>query len=327
MPPKKPVRSTSTGAAKKKSTRGGDSEDLEFLGALTEEVCTEKEVMRLTKLMADGREKRQKDVLVACAEALERLCQSTKILMLLKEASVIPTIAAHAADPSEVTGKYMRKCVEAMCRGVVIWLDAVDPIDFMELANLLFFAHELGGVDEDLAMSALGAIERFAHHRPEHIMTMLENGVLRILHAMLSEHRNSEFVEEVFNVFYLLCDLPCEGIYEHLEEELDIIKTVVQMLKSGPLNLRLQLAGLRLIGVIYTRAQTHSEDICQMVRKAGAQELVKGSMQKLLAAGFPDHAAWLHVVAGRVLGLDAPELMLAASGNQTIPNQTMLPGS
>jgi len=301
MPPNKNTKQ----ATVKKKVKPGDLGDLEFLSSLSSEGTTDKDVHRAVKLFMEAREKKQKDVLISVGEALDRLCADTTGLMLVKEAGVVPTLAGVAADVYEAGGKHTRKAVDALCRGTIAWLDEVDPIDFMELSNLMYFAHELGGVCEDVAMASLTAIARFAHHRPEHAAGMLQAGVVRVLHALVSEHRSPEFVEEVFSILYLLCDLPAEAVYEHVEGEMEILTTVVEMLGDGPLNMRLQLAGFRLLGVLFSRLRAMSEETKRAIDDTGAKDLLIGAMQKLKAAGYPDQAAWLHVVAGRALRVPA----------------------
>ena len=53
----------------------------------------------------------------------------------------------------------------AVLKRSALWLDEVDEIDFDQLQHVLYLAYWLGAEDEDVAISALAAIERFTLYR------------------------------------------------------------------------------------------------------------------------------------------------------------------
>lgn len=298
MPPKKSGK-----AAAKRKPKPGDQSDLEFLHSLAPEYVSEGEFRQLATLFKSAREKRQKDVLQACGVALERICADMSALITLKDSGCLPAIASAAADPLDGPGKLTRHVVEHLCQGASSWLEKVDPIDFTEISTLMYFSHHLGGVDVDIAGSAVAAITRFANHRPEHTVSMLEAGALKTLHGLLSVHRGPEFVEEVFRLLRLICDLPPVVVWPHLEVEMDLITTILELISNAPLNMRLQVSGFRLLGVLSQRNRNYAPEVGEMIRKGDARSLLEDAVQKLQYAGFPDHAAWLRVIAGRTVGV------------------------
>jgi len=272
---------------------------LDFLQNLSADYFFARDVHRILELFNSGREKRQKDLLMGVAEAVSRLSLVPDGLLTLKDCGAIEAIAAVAADPPEAGGKHSIHTVNGLCQGVIAWCEAFDPVNFMDISNLLYFAQQLGGLDEDLALSTMDAIARCAHHRPEHTAGMLKAGVLNVLHTFVSEHRNPEFVEEVFGLIYLLCDLPSDVVIEPLMAELELLSTVMELLEDAPLNMRLQLTGLRLLAMLLTRFQdTEEKEVPMMILESGARSLLENACEKLQKGGFPDLAAWLSAVAG-----------------------------
>jgi len=296
MPPKK--ASGKRAVVKKRAPKSEvvASPDIDFVQGLGAD-CDKEDVRRLLELFGSSRDKKDTPLLVGAGEAIGRVCSEAHGLKLFKDAEGVIAVAQLAAEPVQA----LRPAVEGLCKGAAEWLDAVDPVDYHELNNVLYFTLWLGGVDEDVAVSAVGAMERFTLHLPQHSVGMLQAGVLNLLHGLIGEHRNPEFVEQVFSFLYLLCDLPAEVVEAPLNEELEIIGTVVEMLQEAPLNMRLQMTGLRLLAMWCTRFRGHG-DIPDTIREYGAGALFEDAVRVLDRSGLTHYAAWVSGMAGRCFG-------------------------
>lgn len=286
-------------AAKKKELSPEHLADLEFLRGLSAQ-CLEQDVRRVLSIFATAREKKSKELLVGASETIVLICSDQLGFTRFVETEGVEPVASVAADPPEAGSKYSGPAVHGLCRGAAVWLDDVDPVDFTELSRLLYLTLWLGGLDEDVAVSAVAAIKRFTLHRAEHAAGMLKAGVLNVLHRLLSVHRSPEFVVEVFVLLYLLCDMPVEAVGEHLLDELELVTTVIEALQGAPLNMRVQVAGLRLLAMWASRLRS-KEEISEAIENAGAKELLESAVQKLRSSGFLHAAAWLTAMAGRAL--------------------------
>lgn len=306
MPPKKTTRSSSTkAAAKKKQELSAEQvKEVDFLREVDQN-CSDADLAKVLSLFNNARAKKIKDILVASCEAIGRISSGTEGLMMLREAGAVEMLAKLAADPPEAGGKYTIVAVDGLCAGVVAWMDAVDPVEFQDLNHLLYFALWLGGVDEDVAVASCFAIEKFALYEPAHAAGMLEAGLLRVLHGLLAVHRGPEYVEQVFSLLYLLCDLPEEVVSEPLMAESELLTSIVELMADAPLNMRLQLTGLRLLSMLSTRLKYHEvfdgSNIPEMIRQANPAALMEDAVQKLDAGGFPHYSSWLSVIGRRAL--------------------------
>jgi len=91
----------------------------------------------------------------------------------------------------------------------------------------------------------------------------------------------------------------------YLQHEQGLVSTVVESLNSAPLNLRLQLTGLRLLA-IWARHPSH--EVRALLRKAEPAPALDGTVEKLSKGGFPHTAAWVSAIAARPLATAlAPE--------------------
>merc|ERR1712050_461249 len=82
-----------------------------------------------------------------------------------------------------------------------------------------------------------------------HRLGILQAGGLNLLHRILAAHRAPEFCHETITLISHICDVPEDALKPRLMEELTIIDTVVETLEAAPVNMRLQLAGLRLLAL------------------------------------------------------------------------------
>jgi len=292
-----PAPTATKSEKKKKEVSGEMLADIEYLKNVKGDAI-EKDLRKVVSFFAAGRERKSKEILGASCDAIARICLDGVGFVRFVEADQVETIAAVAGEPSEAGGKYSAIAVDGLCRGATAWLENVDPVDFSELSRLLYLALWLGGIDEDVAVAAVDAMMRFTRHRAEHAMGMLQAGVLNVLHRLLGVHRGPEFVSEVCVLLYLLCDMPVEAAGEHVLEELGLIKTIIDFMKGAPLNLRLQVAGLRLLALWATRLRTQ-EEIPEAIDKAGAKKLLEGAVEKLSSGGFEHAATWLTCIAQR----------------------------
>lgn len=283
-------------STKKKEVTPEALADLDFLQAVTSE-SLDKNIRKVLSLFQQGREKKNKEILVAASEAVVRICSDQVGFVRFIEAEGVEYIASVASDPYEAGGKYSIPAVHGLCAAAIHWLEVVDPVDFTELSRLLFLTLWLGGVDEDVAVAALAAIERFTLHRPEHAAGMVSAGVLNVLHRLLAAHTGPEFVGEVFRLLYLLCDMPGEAIAEHLQEELEIIGSVAECLEEAPVNIRLQVSGLRLLTMWATRLKD-DEVVMEAIDDANIQPLLDSAVLNLTKAGFAHAGSWLTTIAG-----------------------------
>merc|ERR1712118_527599 len=89
--------------------------------------------------------------------------------------------------------------------------------------------------------------------------------------------------------------VPPENVKPKLHNELSIIKSVVETLDQAPVNMRLQVAGLRLLSLWQN---LEDKKIDKAIREANAPETFKNAVDNLSKAGFIHAAAWIDSIAG-----------------------------
>ncbi|CAK8989898.1 unnamed protein product [Durusdinium trenchii] len=119
---------------------------------------------------------------------------------------------AHVAP---ATSEAVNAAAAAIFQRAAVWLDEVDEVDFDQLQHVLHLAFWLGSEDEDVALSALGAIERFTLYRSENGATLLQSDVLQVLHRIIGHNRAPELVSEAFTLLFRLCDAPAPAVVPH----------------------------------------------------------------------------------------------------------------
>lgn len=203
------------------------------------------------------------------------------------------------------------------------WLDEVDEVDFDQLQHVLHLAFWLGSEDEDVALSALGAIERFTLYRSENGATLLQSDVLQVLHRIIGHNRAPELVSEAFTLLYRLCDAPAPAVVPLVTDESDLVRTVVESMTQAPLNMRLQLAGIRLLA-LWSQfdlgedpAISDQKDLKQFIREANGYEVSREVIANLKRAGLSHAAAWMSTISSRlpqnVRGKESKEYPRSAS--------------
>mmetsp|Transcript_458 Transcript_458/g.1470 ORF Transcript_458/g.1470 Transcript_458/m.1470 type:complete len:259 (-) Transcript_458:70-846(-) len=194
--------------------------------------------------------------------------------------------------------------VEECADGAGEWLASLDYVDFKEMGNFVYIGSWLAGHNEDLALEVMETIHRSVLDKVENAVALLQGGALHVLHKILVHHRAPELVEEAFQMLVRLCDLPQEATEDYvvpmLLEEPDLVKTVVESMEHGPLNLRMQLQGLRIMS-IWARMESH--EVRNLLRKnqKPLTALFEGTEHKLGKAGYSHAASWVSTIASRQL--------------------------
>merc|ERR1712159_87944 len=107
-----------------------------------------------------------------------------------------------------------------------------------------------------------------------------------------------QFCQETLVLIFHVCDVPAEYVKPKLLSELPLIKTVVETLDQAPVNMRLQVAGLRLLAMWQN---FEDKRIDKAVREANAPETFRNAMDNLSKAGFAHAAAWIDSIAGAAM--------------------------
>ncbi|CAE7877035.1 NPEPPS [Symbiodinium necroappetens] len=208
------------------------------------------------------------------------------------------------------TSEAVNAAAAAMFQRAACWLNDVDEVDFDQLQHVLYLAFWLGAEDEDVALSALDAIERFTLYRSENGATLLQSDVLQVLHRIIGHNRAPELVSEAFTLLYRLCDAPAPAVVPLMTEESGLVRTVVESMLQAPLNMRLQLAGVRLLALWAQFdvaedpeaevAMSDQKDLKQFVREANAAEVAKEVAANLTRAGLTHAASWMSAISSRL---------------------------
>eukprot|EP00439_Symbiodinium_sp_Y106_P074700 s2007_g14.t1 len=208
------------------------------------------------------------------------------------------------------TSEAVNAAAAAMFQRAACWLNDVDEVDFDQLQHVLYLAFWLGAEDEDVALSALDAIERFTLYRSENGATLLQSDVLQVLHRIIGHNRAPELVSEAFTLLYRLCDAPAPAVVPLMTEESGLVRTVVESMLQAPLNMRLQLAGVRLLALWAQfdvaedpeaeGAMSDQKDLKQFVREANAAEVAKEVAANLTRAGLTHAASWMSAISSRL---------------------------
>jgi len=292
--------------------------EVQFLMDLSSE-SSPKDIAKMTNNMQTAIKKQDEDMLMVGLEAVERLCQSDAeangILSLVKAEGVetVGYISVEAA--SKEVRQDAQKALATIYRRACEHLDNLDAVDFDEVANVLFFATNLGVLDEDVCLSSLAAIERLAWHRAENSLAMLQGGALQAFHLFLSAHRAPELCHECMEVLFRLCDGPNDFFAPFLYDEKELIQTVVETISDAPLNMRLQVAGLRLL-CLWNQPEVYPDDmefaakedamlckdkIRQEMRYVGVAKAFKRAVRDLSRSGLRHQASWLNSMASGCL--------------------------
>jgi len=178
------------------------------------------------------------------------------------------------------------------------WLALVDHVEFQDMPLTVAVAKYMGCLSKLVAFHALKTLERFVLHRRANCKALLEQGALQIMHQMLGTHRSPELVLETLWMLFRLTDPPGKQSARHVVEEQDLLTTVVQSLKSSDTDMRIQLAGLRLLSLWGQWPDTALQEALSRCR---ACDELDRAVRDLSKTGAPHMAMWLRTVAMRSL--------------------------
>mmetsp|Transcript_117231 Transcript_117231/g.331724 ORF Transcript_117231/g.331724 Transcript_117231/m.331724 type:complete len:352 (-) Transcript_117231:103-1158(-) len=269
-------------------------------------------------LMREGIKKNDEELLHHAFAAVERLCvegaDAEAFFELVKNEGV-ETVGRSALESPHNVRRNAESALAAIYLRASSYLDVVDPVDFFEVPNVMFLGNALAVIDEDVALSTLAAMERFAMHRIDNAISMLEQNALQLFHLLLSAHRSPEVCHETLTVMFRLCDLPNDTFASYLLHERELIPAVVEMLNEAQLNMRLQVAGLRLL-CLWNQPEVFPEDtefadkedatmlkdqIRAAMKEAGAVQILERAVDNLTRGGLHHQAAWFSCMAGGTL--------------------------
>lgn len=272
-------------------------------------------IPRVFQLLGAGLMQGDRACLRAACSAVERICEANEGFFSLLQAKGVETMLSFLrhlpqAHVAPNTSEAVNAAAAAMFQRAACWLNDVDEVDFDQLQHVLYLAFWLGAEDEDVALSALDAIERFTLYRSENGATLLQSDVLQVLHRIIGHNRAPELVSEAFTLLYRLCDAPAPAVVPLMTEESGLVRTVVESMLQAPLNMRLQLAGVRLLALWAQFdvaedpeaevAMSDQKDLKQFVREANAAEVAKEVAANLTRAGLTHAASWMSAISSRL---------------------------
>lgn len=295
-------RGRSKSTDRRAAARAGDAHkgELAFLDQVDSSLSNE-DAGRLVLVLSVATQRGQAEVMKAGFHAVSTVCEEDTGFMALLAVNGLNDIhwAAHTAQKNAPETKAdALEAYSALMSRAASWLDGIDEVDFTQLGNVMLVTTCLACSDEDVALAALGAMMRFSLYRTENAATLLQSGVLKLCHQVLTAHRAPEVCHEVFVTLYRLCDVPGDFAAKPLGEELELVTTVVETLQQAPVNMRLQLAGLRVLALW---ANFEDALIRKELRKCQAPAALACTMGYLRSAGLNDQASWIDTIAGRTL--------------------------
>ncbi|CAE8632149.1 unnamed protein product [Polarella glacialis] len=290
--------------------------DLEFLSQV-DSSSDEDAISKTFHFMSHGLSEGSREYVKASCLAVEQICEDDEGLLTMIKADGIEQMLAiiryvPTADISPSLSEAVNAAAAALHRRAALWLEHVDEVDFHLLPEVLYVATWLGAEDEDVALHALGAIERFVLHAVENSTLLLESDGLEVLHRIIGAHRAPELVTEALMLLFRVCDLPPETIVGHVVKESGLIQTVVESMQHAPLNMRLQFAGLRLLALwarfrapevdpnIPSMSMNDVKDLIGLLKEARAMDVAQEVISNLQRSGLAHAASWMSVIALRL---------------------------
>mmetsp|Transcript_68163 Transcript_68163/g.134603 ORF Transcript_68163/g.134603 Transcript_68163/m.134603 type:complete len:316 (+) Transcript_68163:1-948(+) len=298
--------SSSPARSENRQRQTGDGPSALDLVTSLGEAPKKKEIVQLIAILGKATSEGDVDLLQEACNACGCIfgaCSHAAFSCFLQHGGVEALLSAAQLEAGQGGDAAVCAC-GPLCRGAAAWLGQVDEVDFHELPWVLSLAKLLGCVDEEVAMEALGAVERFVLHRREHAVAMLQGGVLQVVHQILGVHRNPELVQEAFVVTFRICDMPKEAVVNHICEERPLVGTVVEALGHAPLNMRLQMAGLRLLALW---ARMGERKVLASIAEADAHAALKRTLAELERSDLSHAAAWVSAAVGRILSGAVPQ--------------------
>lgn len=302
-------RSTSprpTGASRLR-VRNDGNKDAQFLHGITPQ-SRQEDFKRMVKLLSQANPTTP-EVMKAGIEASKRYCQDARGFERFVKNGGLEALAMIQPRIEEAAQEGSQSQDAAMIRRVVgalgsledaacSWLARVDHIESQDMPAAVLVSKWLGPVSKLVAFHALKTLERFVLHRRANCKALLDQGSLVVLHRILGAHRSPEVVLEALVLLFRLTDPPGRQSVKYIVEEQELVTTVVQWLKDSDSDMRIQLAGLRLLSLW---SQWQDAALQEVLARSRASDELDRAIKDLSKTGVPHMAMWLRTVAMRSL--------------------------
>lgn len=312
--------------------REANSKDVVFLRGITPQ-SGQADFKRMVKLLSQPA-KASVDVVRAGTEASKRYCQDAKgferfvknggldalgmIAPRIQEAMAAyqetrmraynllerdhqsddPSDGGRSPSKESTMIKLARETLAALEDAACSWLARVDHVEFQDMPLTVQVAKWMGCVSKLVAFHALKTLERFVLHRRANCKALLDQGALPVLHQILGTHRSPELVLEALSLLFRLTDPPGNKSVRYIVEEQELVTTVVQSLRSSDSDMRIQLAGLRLLSLW---SQWPDAALQELLARSRACDELDRAVRDLSKTGATHMAMWLRTIAMRSL--------------------------
>jgi len=252
---------------------------------------------KLLNMIDEAELKEDADTLRKCCTAITRVTGTDAGFWLLYKNGMLEVLS-HVLEQVERVKLDVQVAYNAMVQQAAAWIATVDAIDFFKLDQVLELANRFAGEYRSVALSSVATLDRFTMQQVVHRKAILQAGGLHLIHRILSAHRSPEFCQETFVFLFHVCDIPPEGAKPALKKELSIINTICETLDQAPMNMRMQVAGLRVMSLWQN---WNDPAIDKAMRDAGADATYRAARESLISAGFMHAASWIDAIAGSAL--------------------------
>lgn len=294
------ARKAVAAASKKKVENAQQKITGNFLKGLGPDI-SEKDVTKILTMMSDSVEKEDPQTVRRVCETITRITETDSGFFALYRAGTMETLNA-VLEHMEDVKLDVQMSYNAMVNQAAKWMSEVDHVDFFQLPQVLDIAKRFAGEYRSVALSTVATLDRFSMQQAVHRKAILQAEGLHLLHRILSAHRSVEFCQETLVLLFHVSDLPAEAIKPPLVAELSIIQTVVETLDQAPVNMRLQIAGLKLLALWQNLDDKRIE---KAVQEANAPETFRKAIANLSEAGFAHAASWLESIGGAAFDIRA----------------------
>lgn len=274
-----------------------DSQNLDSIGP----DASVDDAKKLVSVLRAAREKdsaERAELTQACCEAAIRACGAQAgYLALVQAGGVEALLEVYVAPPEEVVD-IVGRAVEALHEASAVWADTLEGCDLPELNKLVYITNWLGS-DQDVAVGAIEALQRYALHSSSNCLALLQANILQAIHRILGSHRAPELCHAALSLIFILFDLPSSASPEkYIAKEKGLILSVVETLDHAPVNMRLQLIGFKLLALWWKMGE-EKEEVRQAILEANAIGAFKRCIKDLHAGGLMHVESWFSMVAGR----------------------------
>lgn len=255
------------------------------------------EIEKLLTMIDEAEQKGDTDSLRKICIAITRVTGTDAGFWLLYKAGMLEVLS-HVLEHVEGVKLDVQVAYNAMVQQAANWIATVDAIDFFKLDQVLELANRFAGEYRSVALSAVATLDRFTMQQSVHRKAILQAGGFHLIHRIISAHRSPEFCQETFVFLFHVTDIPPEGVKPVLKKELSIINTICETLDQAPMNMRMQIAGLRVLSLWQN---WNDPAIDKAMRDAGADATYRAAKDSLISAGFMQAASWIDAIAGSAL--------------------------